>query len=76
MDPLDRRRTISAIRDEGLGMGEKADFITVKGSVSYIKHDTDCWVVDNSKLVALGWRPEYDIVWGLRKTVRELEYQE
>ena len=26
-----------------MGMGEKPDYIGLKASVSYIKHDTDCW---------------------------------
>jgi hypothetical protein len=30
------RKTMSSIKDEGLGMSEKGDFITVKGVVDYI----------------------------------------
>eukprot|EP01036_Dinobryon_divergens_P023274 gene23274-31602_t len=43
VDALEKRKSISAIKEEGLGMNDKPDFITVKGSVNYIKHDNDCW---------------------------------
>jgi replication factor A1 len=43
VDPLEKRKAVSAIKEEGLGVSEKPDFITIKGSVNYIKHDTDCW---------------------------------
>jgi nucleoside-diphosphate-sugar epimerase len=36
------------------------------------EHDTNCWVVDNSKVKALGWEPQYDIYTGLDKTVKEI----
>ncbi len=42
-DALEKRRSIQSIKDDGLGMGEKPDYVSIKGSVSYIKHDTDCW---------------------------------
>ena len=35
-------------------------------------HDTGDWVVDNTKITALGWRPKYDIYTGLRKTVKDI----
>jgi len=40
-DTIEKRKCISAIRDEGMGLGEKPDYITIKASVNYIKHDTD-----------------------------------
>ena len=40
--------------------------------IYFHKHDCDCWVVDNSKLVALGWQQQYDLVSGLKKTVGEM----
>jgi replication factor A1 len=40
-DSFDRRKSIAAIKDEGLGMSEKPDYITVKGAAVYIKHDND-----------------------------------
>lgn len=43
VDALEKRKSIAAIKEESLGMNDKPDFITVKGSVSYIKHDNDCW---------------------------------
>lgn len=43
MDPFERRKPISAIKDEGLGMSDKRDYLTVRGSINYIKHDTDPW---------------------------------
>ena len=43
MDALEKRKSIAAIKEESMGMNDKPDFITVKGSVSYIKHDNDCW---------------------------------
>lgn len=42
-DSIEKRRTISCIKDEALGMGEKADFISLKGTISFIKHDNDPW---------------------------------
>jgi hypothetical protein len=41
LDGFDKRKTISSIKDEMLGMSEKPDYITVKGTIIYIKHDTD-----------------------------------
>lgn len=42
---MERRKTTSSIKDEGLGMqeGNKADYITVKATTTYIKHDNECW---------------------------------
>lgn len=40
-DPLEKRKTISAISNEGLGMGEKPDYAWYKGNVTFIKHDSD-----------------------------------
>jgi len=40
-DLIEKRKWVSAIRDESMGMGEKPDYITIKASVNYIKHDTD-----------------------------------
>lgn len=42
-ESFDKRKTIASIKDEGLGMAEKPDYVVVKGSVVYIKHDTDPW---------------------------------
>lgn len=57
-DPIESRRVISSIKEEMLGSGEKPDYVTVKGSVSYIKHDTDCWYnacpTCSKKVVELG----------------------
>ena len=57
-------KTINAI------MGEDCEVIT--HDEKFHQHDTDCWVVDNSKLRALGWNREYSFVSGLEKTVREI----
>lgn len=43
VEPLEKRKNILAIKEEGLGMGEKGDFVTIKGAVIYIKHDNDPW---------------------------------
>ena len=43
LEPLDNRKTILSIKEEGLGMNEKADFITIKGTITFIKHDNDPW---------------------------------
>ena len=40
-DSIDKRKTVSCITDERLGLGDKPDFVSVKGSVSFIKHDQD-----------------------------------
>jgi replication factor A1 len=42
-DSFEKRKTISAIRDENLGMDDKPDYVGLKASVSYIKHDNECW---------------------------------
>ena len=36
------------------------------------KHCTDKWIVDNSKVKALGWEREYSLLVGLTKTVEEI----
>jgi replication factor A1 len=41
--PLDQRITIASIKDDGLGMKEKPDYVTVKGTVTYIRHENDPW---------------------------------
>jgi replication factor A1 len=42
-DTVERRKTTSSIKDEGLGNQEKPDYITIKATTTYIKHDNDCW---------------------------------
>lgn len=42
-DTFENRKAIAAIKDEQLGMNEKPDYVSVKASVSYIKHDNDPW---------------------------------
>ncbi|XP_019417150.1 PREDICTED: replication protein A 70 kDa DNA-binding subunit A [Lupinus angustifolius] len=37
------RKTVSQIKDEGLGRSSKPDFITVRGTLSFIKTDTFCY---------------------------------
>ncbi|XP_020091058.1 replication protein A 70 kDa DNA-binding subunit A isoform X3 [Ananas comosus] len=37
------RKTISQIKDEGLGRGERPDWVTVKATVSFIKADNFCY---------------------------------
>lgn len=41
-----------------------------KNSNAIRDYDTDHWIVDNSKIKALGWFPKYEIKSGLQKTVR------
>ncbi len=43
VDSLDRRKPICSIKDEGLGYKEKADFVSFKGSLTFLKHDNDPW---------------------------------
>lgn len=38
VESMDKRKTIASIRDENMGISEKADFITIKATVIYIKH--------------------------------------
>ncbi|OQR97456.1 replication protein A 70 kDa DNA-binding subunit [Thraustotheca clavata] len=40
MGPFEQRLLISDIKERRLGYGTKPDYITVKGSVSFIKHDS------------------------------------
>ncbi|CAA3024362.1 replication A 70 kDa DNA-binding subunit A [Olea europaea subsp. europaea] len=37
------RKTVVQIKDEGLGRSDKPDWVTVKGSISFIKTDTFCY---------------------------------
>ncbi|KAK1549849.1 hypothetical protein Q3G72_008928 [Acer saccharum] len=39
----DIRKTVSQIKDEGLGRSEKPDWVTVRAFISYIKSDTFCY---------------------------------
>jgi replication factor A1 len=43
VDTLEKRKNIADIKEQGLGLGEKPDYISVKGTVVYIKHDNDPW---------------------------------
>lgn len=40
---FDQRNTVASIRDDALGMSEKPDYVTLKGAVTYIRHDNDPW---------------------------------
>jgi replication factor A1 len=42
-ESFDKRKTMASIKDEAMGLGEKPDYIVLKGSVVYIKHDNDPW---------------------------------
>ncbi|KAJ1253722.1 hypothetical protein BS78_04G294900 [Paspalum vaginatum] len=37
------RKTIAQIKDDGLGMGDKPDWVTVKATVTFFKTDTFCY---------------------------------
>jgi replication factor A1 len=37
------RKTISVIKDDNLGFGEKADYLGFKATINYIKHDNEPW---------------------------------
>ncbi|KAJ8459954.1 hypothetical protein OPV22_032880 [Ensete ventricosum] len=39
----DNRKTVSQIKDEGLGRGNKPDWVTVKATISFIKTDNFCY---------------------------------
>ncbi|CAO2841984.1 unnamed protein product [Amaranthus hypochondriacus] len=39
----ERRKTISQIKDEGLGRSEKPDWVTVKATIAFIKTDNFCY---------------------------------
>lgn len=40
---VDQRKTVAAIKDEGLGRGDKPDWITVRATVFYIKPENFCY---------------------------------
>lgn len=40
---VDMRKSVSQIKDEGLGRSEKPDWIALKATISYIKTDTFCY---------------------------------
>lgn len=37
------RKTVAQIKDDGLGMGDKPDWVTVKAAISFIKTDSFCY---------------------------------
>ncbi|KAH9615132.1 hypothetical protein KSS87_007234 [Heliosperma pusillum] len=37
------RKTVSQIKDEGLGRSEKPDWVTIRATISFIKSDTFCY---------------------------------
>jgi nucleoside-diphosphate-sugar epimerase len=39
---------------------------------NFHQHDCDCWVVDNSKVMALGWEPKYELRTGLKETLKAM----
>ena len=41
--PFGQRKSLLSIKEESLGHGEKPDFITVKATVSLIRHDKEPW---------------------------------
>ncbi|KAF0687241.1 Aste57867_21003 [Aphanomyces stellatus] len=43
MGTFDQRSAIVDIKEKRLGYGQKPDYITVKGAVSFIKHDAGVW---------------------------------
>lgn len=43
VDSLEKRLRVSAIKEAGLGLGDKADYGTFKATVTFIKHDNDPW---------------------------------
>ena len=59
-EPLEKRKLLSSIREDGLGMGEKGDYISFKATINYIKHESDTWYTAcptegcNKKVVNLG----------------------
>jgi len=42
-DSIENRVTLMSIREQSLGQGEKADYVTVKAVINFIKHDNDVW---------------------------------
>ena len=43
-EPVDKRKTLSQITDDtGLGLGEKGDYFSFKGTVSHLRHENDPW---------------------------------
>lgn len=40
---FDQRNTLASIKDDALGMSEKPDYITLKGAVTYVRHDNEPW---------------------------------
>lgn len=43
------RMTVAKIKDEGLGMGDKADWVTVKASIIFFKSDNFCYTACPTK---------------------------
>ncbi|XP_078433130.1 replication protein A 1A [Wolffia australiana] len=39
----DKRKTVAHIREEGLGRGEKPDWVSLKATISFIKTDSFCY---------------------------------
>jgi replication factor A1 len=40
-DGIDKRKSLVSIVEDGMGLSEKPDYVSVKGTVTFIKHDQD-----------------------------------
>ena len=41
--PLEQRIGIASIKEDGLGLKEKPDYVGFKGTVTYIRHENEPW---------------------------------
>jgi replication factor A1 len=59
-EPLEKRIQLSSIRENGLGQGEKGDYVSFKATVNYIRHEQDTWYTAcpaegcNKKVIEMG----------------------
>jgi replication factor A1 len=44
------RKTVAQIKDDGLGMGDKPDWVTVKAAVTFLKTDSFCYTACPNKI--------------------------
>lgn len=42
-EPLEQRKTISSVHEEGVGLSEKGDYLSTKATFNFFKHDGNPW---------------------------------
>lgn len=53
-DPLEKRKSVAAVKNEQMGMGEKPEYVTVKASIGFVKKEADPWYPACSNAISNG----------------------